>query len=56
MLFSSPGTCDAESQISFSTAQHQMSYAKSLHYLETIPSVFLFIYATAVELSNLKIT
>ena len=51
MLFSTPGTCDAESQIYFLTAQLQMSKLKSLHYLETIPP-FAFIYAT--ELSNLK--
>ena len=51
MLFSTPGTCDAESQICFLTVQLQMSKVKSLHYLETIPP-FSFIYAT--ELSNLK--
>ena len=55
MLFSTHGTCDAESQISFLTSQLQMSKAKSMQYLETIPP-FLFIYATAVELSNLKST
>ena len=55
MLFSTPGTCDTESQMSFLTAQLQMSKAKSLQYLETIPP-FLFIYAPVVELSNLKTT
>ena len=55
MLFSTPSTCDTESQISFLTAQLQMSKVKFLQCLETAPP-FLFTYATAVELSNLKST
>ena len=39
----------------FLTAQLQISKAKSLQCLETIPP-FIFIYAAAVELSSLKTT